>query len=48
VYYYFSGCRKKRGNKGQESGIVVRGWSVTLWWFVEALIGESVFEVVEW
>jgi hypothetical protein len=40
--------KKERKKNGQESGIVVRGGRVTLWWVVEALIAKSVFELVEW
>ena len=49
VCIVFSEYRKKKGRRdGQESGIVVRGGRVTLWWAVEALIAESVFELLEW
>ena len=37
--------RKGEGRKEQESGIVVRGGSVSR---VEALFGEGAFELVEW
>jgi hypothetical protein len=43
-----AGAERKRKKNGQESGIVVRGGRVTLWWIVEALIAKSLFELVEW
>jgi hypothetical protein len=45
----FQRAPKEKGRRnGQESGIVVRGGRVALWWGVEALIGESASELIEW
>jgi hypothetical protein len=46
--YYFSGCGRNRERNGQESGIVVRGGRESVWRAVEALLGESTLELVEW
>jgi hypothetical protein len=44
----FSGCGRNRERNGQESGIVVRGGRESVWRGVEALLGESTLELVEW
>jgi hypothetical protein len=41
-------AKRKRERNGQESGIVVRGRRATVWWGIKTLIGEGVFELVEW